>query len=57
MWKVNYSTWHDLGTKENLSPRHELKPGPAAEHVAGALSTELSHGEEGDLTESIFGIP
>ena len=40
MWKMNYSTWHERGTKKYLSPRRESNPWPP-EHMAGALSTEL----------------
>ena len=40
MLKMKYLTWHEHGTKKNLSPWQESNPWPP-EHQAGALSTEL----------------
>ena len=37
LWKMNYSTWHERGTKKT---RQESYPWPP-EYMAGALSTEL----------------
>ena len=47
---MKYSTWHERGTKENLSPRQESNPWPP-EHRAGALSTELR-----ELTKRFFPV-
>ena len=48
MWKMNYLTWHERGTKKYLSPRQESNPW-SPKHMAGAPSTELRELKESKL--------
>ena len=50
--KVNWSTWHERGTKKNLNPRH-----PCYRHCTywkKQLSNSFKHSKEGDLCFSVY---